>query len=70
MEISNKKNIVILGGGFAGLRIAYLLNNLGYHVSIIEKNNKMGGMVQTYEYEYERTIPFRFWSSSFFLKIM
>lgn len=54
MEISNKKNIVILGGGFAGLRIAYLLNKFDYHVSIIEKNNKMGGMVQTYEYEYER----------------
>lgn len=54
MEISNKKNIVILGGGFAGLRIAYLLNNLGYHVSIIEKNQKIGGMVQTYEYKNER----------------
>ena len=54
MEISNKKNIVILGGGFAGLRIAYLLNKLDYHVSIVEKNNKIGGMVQTYEYEYEK----------------
>ena len=53
MEISNKKNIVILGGGFTGLRIDYLLNKLDYHVSIIEKNNEIGGIVQTYEYEYE-----------------
>lgn len=53
METANNNSIVILGGGFAGLRIAYLLNNLGYRVSIIEKHGKLGGMVQTFEYEYE-----------------
>ncbi len=58
-EMSNKKNIVILGGGFAGLRIAYLLNKLGYSISLIEKDQKIGGMVQTYQHYYEGE-PFYF----------
>ena len=53
MESSNQSRIVILGGGFAGLRIAYLLTRRGYRVSLIEKNDALGGMVQTYTYEHQ-----------------
>ena len=47
------KRIVILGGGFAGLRIAYLLDKLEYRICLIEKTRNLGGMVQTFFYEYE-----------------
>jgi len=47
------KNIVILGGGFAGLRIAYLINKKGYNVSLIEKSRNLGGMVQTFKHEFQ-----------------
>ena len=47
------KKIVVLGGGFAGLRIAYLLDKLGYSISLIEKSKNLGGMVQTFSHPYE-----------------
>lgn len=49
---SKGKKIVILGGGFAGLRIAYLLDKLEYRISLIEKTRNLGGMVQTFSHEY------------------
>lgn len=52
-EPSNQRRIVILGGGFAGLRMAYLLTRRGYGVSLIEKSDALGGMVQTYTYEHQ-----------------
>jgi len=48
-----KKKIVILGGGFTGLRIAYLLDKLKYKISLIEKSKNLGGMVQTFCYQYK-----------------
>lgn len=51
--MTKKKKVVILGGGFAGLRIAYLLNNIGYQISLIEKTKSLGGMVQTFKHEYK-----------------
>ena len=52
-NIDKRKSVVILGGGFAGLRIAYLLNKLGYQISVIEKSQNLGGIVQTVKYEYK-----------------
>jgi len=46
------KRIIILGGGFAGLRIAHLLTKQGYDVSLIERSNRLGGMVQTFAHEW------------------
>ncbi|OGP49418.1 MAG: hypothetical protein A2Y79_09875 [Deltaproteobacteria bacterium RBG_13_43_22] len=51
--MNKNKSVVILGGGFAGIRIAYLLNKLGYKISLIEKSQNLGGMVQTVKYEYK-----------------
>jgi NADH dehydrogenase len=40
METSDKKHIVIIGGGFAGLNLAkQLYNNKYYQVTLIDKNN-------------------------------
>ena len=36
---SDKKRIIIVGGGFAGLRLAQKLKNSGYQVVLIDKNN-------------------------------
>src|ERR1700748_3242731 len=38
-ENSNRQRVVIIGAGFAGLRIARDLNNTGYEVYLIDKHN-------------------------------
>lgn len=41
--MSNKKHIVIIGGGIGGLAAAALLGRDGYKVTVLEKNDMMGG---------------------------
>jgi NADH dehydrogenase len=37
---SNKKHIVVVGGGFAGLNfIQHMVKNKGYHITLVDKNN-------------------------------
>src|ERR1700748_2287580 len=38
-ENSNRQRVVIIGAGFAGLRIARDLNNTGYEVVLIDRHN-------------------------------
>ena len=38
-SIGNKKRIVIIGAGFAGLRVARSLNNTGYEVFLVDRHN-------------------------------
>lgn len=46
--ISNKPNIHIIGAGFSGLSLAYLLGKTGrFTVSVFEKNAQVGGMIQS-----------------------
>jgi protoporphyrinogen oxidase len=40
-----QKTIGIIGGGYTGLTAAYRLSNLGYKVTIFEKNPNLGGLV-------------------------
>ena len=40
-----KQNIVIIGGGIAGLEAAKRLLRLGYSPIIVEKQNRLGGHV-------------------------
>lgn len=51
MIMAAGKSVAILGGGFTGLRLAYLLNQSGYNVTVIEKDNSLGGMCRTFEYQ-------------------
>lgn len=39
---------LILGGGFNGLRLAFLLHRQGYSVEIVEREERLGGMVRTF----------------------
>lgn len=45
-----KKNVVILGGGITGLYLACCLTQeKGYHVTILERNNHVGGICASFE---------------------
>ena len=44
--------VILLGGGFNGLRLAFLLNRKDYKVEIVERDARLGGMVQTYSYTW------------------
>ncbi len=41
------KKVLIIGAGFSGMSLAYFLNKKGFEVSIVEKNDFPGGMIQT-----------------------
>ena len=44
-ESSFKNNVLVVGGGVAGLNAALDLADQGYHVDLVEKNLELGGMV-------------------------
>ncbi len=49
--MNNSKNIIIVGAGLSGLvSAAYLLQN-NYKVTLIEKNNQCGGLLNSFEKE-------------------
>ncbi|MCH7827278.1 MAG: protoporphyrinogen oxidase [Bacteroidetes bacterium] len=45
--MNTNKNIVILGAGISGLTVAYLLKKEGFNVTVLEKNKKAGGTIET-----------------------
>ena len=50
--MNNKKKILIIGAGPAGLTAGYVLSENGYQVDILEKNQKyVGGISRTEEYK-------------------
>ena len=53
--MSDKKNIVIFGGGMAGLSVGYFLSQHGgHHVTVLEKEDVLGGFCGSFE-------PFAVW---------
>ena len=40
------KKILIIGGGIGGMTVAYRLLQKGYKVTIVEKNNNLGGLLE------------------------
>ena len=42
------KNIIVIGSGFSGLSSACYLAKSGYSVTVIEKNNELGGRARTW----------------------
>ena len=44
MEISNQqRNIVVIGGGPAGIEASRALDAMGYTVFLVERENRLGG---------------------------
>src|SRR4030043_2484221 len=43
-----KFDVVIIGSGLGGLLCGNILSKEGYNVCILEKNNKLGGSLQTF----------------------
>ncbi len=43
-----KYDIVVIGSGLAGLQCAYLLSKEGYHVCVVDQNDRIGGMMQSF----------------------
>ncbi|MEK7079637.1 MAG: FAD-dependent oxidoreductase, partial [Patescibacteria group bacterium] len=46
-----KKNVIILGGGIAGLTTAWRLAELGVSVTVLERDKIVGGLSKTVEYK-------------------
>ena len=46
-ELSNSKSVVVIGAGISGLCAAYLLHKKGFSVTVLEKNEAVGGTMQT-----------------------
>jgi all-trans-retinol 13,14-reductase len=44
-----KFDILIIGSGLGGLECGYILSKQGYSVCILEKNNQIGGCLQTFK---------------------
>ena len=40
-------NVIIVGGGVSGLATAYFLGKHGIRSTIIEKSNRLGGLIKT-----------------------
>ncbi len=47
----NKKNVVIVGAGITGLVLAYTLSRDGHDVVLVEKEQRVGGLARSYEYD-------------------
>lgn len=45
--MANNKKVIVLGAGISGLTTAYLLHQDGYDVTVLEKNDRVGGSIET-----------------------
>jgi oxygen-dependent protoporphyrinogen oxidase len=48
MKPENTPNIVIIGAGLTGLTTAYYLKRQGFKVTVLEKSNRCGGVINTH----------------------
>lgn len=64
--MTNNRKILIIGGGVSGLTAAHLLTRKNYDVTLIEKEDRVGGLARSFRYGgYTFDVgPHRFYSSS------
>jgi len=46
MKVEKKKKVLVIGGGVAGLEAAYVCATKGYQVTLVEKEDQLGGTVR------------------------
>ena len=46
-----KKNVLVIGGGPAGMKVALLLSERGHNVEIVEKSDELGGLTKLSKHE-------------------
>lgn len=51
MAIRNRFDIIITGGGFAGITAARELTHLGYNVLVLEARDRLGGRTHTTKFD-------------------
>ncbi len=51
---SKRKSATVVGAGFAGLSAAYELSKVGFHVTVLEATDSLGGLAASFETEGER----------------
>ena len=56
---SEKKKAVVIGAGFAGLSAACCLAQDGWDVTVVEKNEQLGGRCRTWEKDGFKGAPGR-----------
>lgn len=49
MVLNKKSKIIVIGGGLTGLSCAYFASRAGYQVTVLESDNKLGGLIDTFE---------------------
>ncbi len=54
------KKILIIGGGIAGLTTAHELLDKDYDITILERNDIVGGIARTYQSEEKKTCPIEY----------
>jgi heterodisulfide reductase subunit A len=51
------KNVVVLGGGIAGIETSGMLSGLGYNVTLIEKTDSLGGKARKWDHLFPDLKP-------------
>ena len=61
-----QRDIVVIGAGLTGLSTAFDLKKKGRDVVVLEKQNRIGGQIQTHTEEgfTSRVVPTRVWWDS------
>jgi hypothetical protein len=54
------KHVIVIGGGIAGLTTAFELSEQNYKVTIIERNNIVGGLARTYQDSNNKICPYEY----------
>src|SRR5687767_3540621 len=44
-QVGRGRRVLVIGGGYAGLACAHELISAGYHVTVLESRNRVGGRV-------------------------
>jgi heterodisulfide reductase subunit A len=56
-EYMEKNKVITIGGGIAGIELSGILAEMGHQVTVIEKEDKVGGKVNQYDHLFPDMVP-------------